>query len=344
MPWEPPPDPSARRRNRPGEWLTFAIVAILVALFAYLAYIAWEGSRQLVEAPRSTDCRTPATMGWTYEAINYDIATDAALAAELDPKLCAAPVTPAGDALVSSDGIRIAGWYVPAAGGIGPEGPTVVLAHGWSANKSDMLERMAILHDTVNLVAFDFRNHGQSSGTETTQGNLEQRDLLAVLSWLEHEKAPEQVALLGVSMGGATVASVAAGEEMVDAVILDSTHATLANAVGARLKASGHPLELPGSWAVLMGGLIRTGEDMSASDPVQAVARLDERPVLIIEAGQDASLPPDDAEQILAAAQDAGVDARLETCAPATHAESDEACPGDYADWVLGFLAQALGT
>ena len=343
MPWEPPPDPAARRGGRARAWLSFAIAAILVALAAYLGYVGWEGSRQLVEAPQSADCRTPLGMGWTYEAINYDAATDAALAAEPDQKHCTTPPAPAGDALTTSDGIAIAGWYVPAASGIGPEGPTVVLAHGWSANKSDMLGRMAILHAGYNLVAFDFRNHGQSGQTQTTQGVFEQRDVRAMLDWLDREKAPQQVALLGVSMGGATVANVAAGDSSIDAVIIDSTHATLANAIGARLTQAGYPIELAGSWAILLGGLLRTGQDMTSADPVQAVARLGERPLLVIEAGADGSVPPDDAEAIAAAATDAGVDAALVSCAGAGHAGTADTCAGDYGEWVLGFLAQALG-
>lgn len=344
MPWEPPPDRVARRRNRLGRWLTFAVVAVLVALVAYLGYVGYEGSRQLVFPTHSADCRTPATLDWPYEAINYDIGADAALAAEADREHCAAPVTPAGDELLTSDGLRIAGWYVPAASGIGPGGPTVVLAHGWSANKSDVLDRMAILHADYNLVAFDFRNHGQSRGTSTTQGDLEQRDLRAVLGWLERTKGPERVALLGVSMGGVTVAAGASGADAVRAVILDSTQATLANAVGARLHAAGYPLELPGSWAILLGGLVRTGQDMSVADPLQSVTQLGDRSLLIIEAGADASIPADDAEQILEAATAAGVDARLVQCAAAEHGATASACPGEYADWVLGFLAQALGT
>src|SRR5699024_5481902 len=108
----------------------------------------------------------------------------------------------------------------------------------------------------------------------TTQGNLEQRDLRAVLDWLETNKAPHEIAVLGVSIGGATAVNVAARDERVAAVVIESTHATLANAIGARLKAAGHWLELPGSWAILLSGLVRTGQDMSAADPAQAVARL----------------------------------------------------------------------
>ena len=96
-----------------------------------------------------------------------------------------------------SDGIRLAGWYVPAGNGIGPEGPTVILAHGYEGNKSTMLAHAALLHDEYNLVLFDFRNHGQSSGEVTTQGALEQNDVREVVDWLDRRKGPQQIALTG---------------------------------------------------------------------------------------------------------------------------------------------------
>ena len=65
----------------------------------------------------------------------------------------------------------------------------MVLAHGYGGNKSTMLARSAeVLHDRYNLVLFDFRNHGQSTGTQTTQGVLEASDLKAVIGWLERAK------------------------------------------------------------------------------------------------------------------------------------------------------------
>ena len=316
---------------------------LFLILLAYLGYVAYEGSRQLTDAPNDTaDCRTPALLGWEYEAINYDIETDAGLEAEPDPEDCAAQGARAGDALTGPGGIRLAGWYVPSASGSGPTGPTVVIAHGWSSNKSNMLDRAAPLHDAYNLVIVDFRNHGQSEAASTTQGVREAGDLLAVIDWLEETKGPEQIALLGVSMGGATVLNEADDDERIDAVIVESTHATLANATQARLDNSGYPLSLPGSWAILLGTLIRTGEDVSAADPVQAIERLDERPVLIITGGQDGSIGANDADDLLAAAEEAGSPAELHVCADAVHAESDQTCPDEYAGWVLGFLERSL--
>jgi len=339
MPYQLPPDPSTERRTRVTRWVSFAFAAALVALVAYFGYVGYEGSRQLTDPPTPTaDCRTPATMGWAYEAINYDKATDAELATEADPTSCSRQGAPAGDAV----GIGLAGWYIPAGNGSGPAGPTLVMTHGWGSNKSSMLERAAMVHDSYNLLLLDLRNHGQSAEARTTQGVREADDLRAMIDWLETNKAPDLIAVLGVSMGGATAIGEADHDERVDALVIESTHATLANAAQARLEGSGYPLALPGSWAILLGSLVRTGEDVSSADPVQGVQRLDDRPLLIINGGADASIGANDADELFAAAVAAGSPSELHVCAEATHAKSYETCAEDYAGWVLGFLQRVL--
>ena len=343
MPYQLPPDPSTARRARVTEWVTFLFAALLVALVAYFGYVGYEGSRQLTEAPApSADCRTPATMGWDYEAVNYDRDGDAALAAEPDPRACTVRGAPAGDEVTGPGGIGLAGWYVPAGSGA-TDAPTVVIAHGWGSSKHDMLDRAAFLHEEYHLLLLDLRNHGQSGDAATTQGVREAADLRAMIDWLETTKAPEQIAVLGVSMGGATALAEADGDERVDAVIVESTHATLTSAITARLDRAGYPLSLPASWAVLLGALIRTGEDASSVDPIGSIGRLDERPVLLIYGGRDDTFGPHDGEQMRAAAEAAGSSATLHICAEAGHSQSFDACAEDYPDWVLGFLEHALG-
>jgi pimeloyl-ACP methyl ester carboxylesterase len=324
--------------------VSFGIVALLVALVAYLGYVGFVGSQQVAEpeAP-SADCRTPAVAyGWTYEAINYDAETDALLADMPDPLNCTQHGDPAGPDLLASDGIPLAGWYIPAGNGAAPTGATVVLAHGHGGNKSSMLEVAALLHEGYNLVLFDFRNHGQSGEAATTVGVMEQRDLDAVLDWLEASKSPAAIAVLGESMGGAVAAAEAIGDPRVDALILDSTHATLANALQARLESAGYPFSLPGAWSILLGGLVRTGQDMSAVDPVQSIERFGDRPLLIIAGGQDDQLGPHDADDLVTAAQEGGSSVSLQVCAAAGHGASSSACASDYGSWVLGFLQGAL--
>jgi pimeloyl-ACP methyl ester carboxylesterase len=205
-----------------------------------------------------------------------------------------------------------------------------------------MLEWADLLHGRYNLVLFDFRNHGQSSGNVTTMGLREAGDLRAVLDWLEESKGPTSVAVLGVSMGGAAAINEAAGDLRVGAVILDSTHATLANAIQARLDRDGYPLSIPGAWSILLGGLLRTGEDMSSADPVQAIARYGDRPVLIVAAGSDRAVGSHDAAELLAASREEGSSAEMDTCVSATHGRSISTCAAEYRGWLLTFLGRTL--
>ena len=314
----------------------------LVALVGYLAYLGYDGSQTFAAHQRSGDCRTPASaFGWGYEAINYDLASDAKLDAFPDRTECPETGEAAGGDLTASDGVRIAGWYIPATNQ-SAAAPTVVLAHGNGKSKSEMLSWAAPLHADYNLVLFDFRNHGQSSGDRTTLGVREVRDLQAIVDWLVRTKSPSSIAVLGVSMGGATAIDEAAKDERVAAVILDSTHATLVGALQKQLESRGLPLALPGAWSILLGGLLRTGEDLSLADPVQAMEQIGDRPVLIVAAGDDDAVGPTDAADLAEAASDDGVRVELKSCPKAKHGASIETCSSEYAGWVLGFLDRSL--
>jgi fermentation-respiration switch protein FrsA (DUF1100 family) len=142
-------------------------------------------------------------------------------------------------------------------------------------------------------------------------------------------------------MGGASALHEAVGDDKVDALIVDSTHATLASAVQARLTRQGYPLALPAAWGVLLGGLIRTGQDMSTVDPVQEIGRL-HRPVLIVVGGRDDAIGRNDGQDLLDAASAGQSAAELKVCPDAGHAGSVERCRTDYRDWVLGFLERSL--
>lgn len=316
----------------------------LVLLVVYLGWVGYQGSQVFAANDRAGDCRTPASaFGWSYEAINYPIGSDAALEAFPDRLNCASQGQAAGDALTAADGTPLAGWYIPAGSEVGAAAPAVVLAHAEGANKSAMLNWATALHGAYNLVLFDFRNHGQSGGDATTMGVREADDLHAVIDWLEKAKHPSAVAVLGVSMGGAAAIGEAAGDLRVDAVILDSTHATLANALQARLDRDGYPLSLPGAWSILLGGLLRTGEDMSSADPIQSVTHYGQRPMLIVAAGRDHAVGAGDAADLQAASLGVGGSAELRVCAAATHGQSVTACSTEYAGWARSFLDRSLG-
>ncbi len=322
-------------------WATFFLSALFIGLLAYLAYAAFTGSDELVHPERSRTCRLPSDLGWAYEAINYDLASDASLATEADRDNCGSIGQPAGTDLMSADGIRLAGWYIPAATPIGPTGPTVVVLHGHGSNKNAMLPIAAVLHDDYNLVLFDQRNHGQSFGTETTVGVEERLDLEAVVGWLQQTHSPSWIGVLGTSMGAMTATAAVANGLPVQALVLDSAPAGAAGATEREIAAQGYPLALPASWAVMLGALFRTGVDVTAADPAVNIDDIGSVPVLILEASDDPAIEPGSGARLLAEATDGGVQAELQTCAGAGHSKLYEACAADYRAWVLGFLARS---
>ena len=320
-----------------------AAILLTGILGGYFGYVGWEGSGQLAHPPNpNRDCRTPADLGWAYEAINYDIATDDDLRArEPARQECQTFGQGARDEVVTEDGIRLAGWWIPSAAGSPPDGPTVVLVHGYGSSKSAMLDHATFIHDRYHLVLFDLRNGQQSTGAITTQGISEQRDLSAILDWLERTKGPMQVAVLGESMGGHIAAGVAARDDRVDALILTSTHDTLRRAMVARVDNAGHPGEL--GWPLIwIGTWLRTGENVFAQDPIAAVVDLGDRPLLLIHGGADDDAPPASAEELRRAAEAAGVDVTVRICADADHGKMDEVCPVEYGTWLNEFLERAL--
>ena len=313
----------------------------LVGLTGYTAYVGVIGSDQLIHPTGNPDCRTPLVRyGWTYEAVNYDIADDAVLQGQ-NPDMghCASQGATAGTEVVTTDGIPIAGWYIPAADGVGPTGTTVVIVHGWDANKSEALKYAVPLHAAFNVVVIDLRGGGRSGPADSTFGLREKLDIEAVIDWLQRTKHPAHIAVMGNSMGGGAAALAAAEDPRIEALILDSTHAHVANIFERRLEVdAGHP-SLPGTPAILAAIWLRTGLDLMEADPIAAIPALGQRPLLLLHGAADVNdLPAASVDAIYRAAQDSGVPVERHLCPGATHGRVIDTCPAEWGEWIVGFL------
>lgn len=340
-------DSSGRRERhvRRGS-AAFASAFVLLGLSGYTAYVGAVGSDQLAHPTGNPDCRTPLVRyGWMYEAINYNIADDAVLQRENpDMTNCSSQGAAAGTDVVTSDGIPIAGWYVPAANGVGPTGPTVVLVHGWDADKSEVLKYAVPLHATFNVVAFDERDGGRSGQANSSFGLHEKLDIEAIIDWLERTKHPAHLALMGNSMGGGAAALAAAGDPRIEALVLDSTHAHVSNVLETRLEvdAGGHP-GLPGTPAIIAGFWLRTGVDLMQADPITAIPALGKRPLLLIHGAADVNdVPALSVDLMDQKALDSGVPVELHMCPGATHGKVIDTCPTEWGQWAVAFLNRAF--
>jgi len=109
-------------------------------------------------------------------------------------------------ALVASDGVRLTGWYLPLADARG----TVLFCHGNAGNISHLLAVAEDAHRLgLGILLFDYRGYGQSEGTPSEEGT--HRDAEAAWNYLVQEAglAPDQIAIIGRSLGGPIAARLA---------------------------------------------------------------------------------------------------------------------------------------
>jgi pimeloyl-ACP methyl ester carboxylesterase len=244
--------------------------------------------------------------------------------------------------VVTSDGVRIAGWYVPAASGAGAGAPTLLLVHGWKANKTGMLPFAEPLHADYNLVLFDLRNSGQSGGDISSMGLWEQRDVARMVDWIVGSKQPSWLGIVGNSMGAATALAVAVGDQRIRAVILDSVHADVVTSFGNAMEEDFHYPGGPAAWVLAQGVSSRVGGDISSVDPVRHIGRLGDRPVLITAGVNDQVDPPAEAtDRNLRAALASGVRAEVAYCQGARHGQVIVQCAEDWSSWARSFLERA---
>ena len=331
----------ARRRSWLRVLVRLVVVVAVLALGGFIGYVSVIGSDQFLHPTPQSDCRTPMDrFEWPYEAINYDIADDATLrSANADMTHCADQGATAGSEVVTSDGVAIGGWYIPAANGAAPTSTTVVLVHGYADNKSGLLKYAELLHDRFNVVAFDLRNGGRSGSKDTTFGIDEQYDLEAIIDWLVREKAPTHIAVMGNSMGGGTTMIAAANDPRIEAVILDSTHAQVVNILNRRMEVDEGLPAVPTVWALMIGIRVRIGIDLDTADPVDYVAELGDRPLLVIHGTADIhDIAADSADVMVAEAKASGVDVELHMCEGGAHGQLVEACPDEWQTWAESFL------
>lgn len=123
----------------------------------------------------------------------------------------------------TSDNILIRAWFIPSTNS---KAKTIILLHGYPADKGNILPAMIFLHPYYNLLLFDFRYFGQSGGHYSTIGKDEVLDLEAVIKYL-HSRKINEVGVWGFSLGGAVALRTAVNAPEIKAIVAESTYARL---------------------------------------------------------------------------------------------------------------------
>ncbi len=124
----------------------------------------------------------------------------------------------------TSDGLTLVGWFIPHAER--DQAKTLVLLHGYPADKGNILPFLAYLHERYNLFFFDFRGLGQSGGWISTAGAREVQDLFGAMEFLKG-RGIQEVGVWGFSMGGAVALMAAPNAPEIKAIIAESPYARL---------------------------------------------------------------------------------------------------------------------
>lgn len=119
--------------------------------------------------------------------------------------------------ITSEDGLNLVGSYIAADS---PTTKSVILAHGYASQGKDMESFAWFYRDILgfNVLMPDARGHGQSEGDYIGFGWHERKDYVLWIQMLIDKLGDDaQIALHGISMGGATVMMVS-GEKLPDQV------------------------------------------------------------------------------------------------------------------------------
>jgi dipeptidyl aminopeptidase/acylaminoacyl peptidase len=236
---------------------------IVLIAFSFLVIVSLWGFYSSIRPPRIISRLTPGNLKIAYDAVSF----------------------------TTADGLTLRGWYIPAAQ---RTEKTVILLHGYPADKGNILPALAFLHEDFNLFLFDFRYLGESEGSYSTAGAKEVEDLLAAVRFLKNRGITE-VGVWGFSMGGAVALMAIEKAPEIRAVIAESSYASLAQMAFQLLPIPllNYPVAyLVGFWAKLFLGI-----DLGKVSPLESV-RNAKVPILLIHSSADAVIPFSHARQL----------------------------------------------
>lgn len=205
----------------------------------------------------------------------------------------------------SRGGVKLSGWFVPAQPMDTPTPGCVILCHGMSANRQEVLSWAAPLWERgFALLMFDFRALGRSGGDRCTAGYYESKDLQGAVDYLLTRPDVQglPIGVFGFSMGGAAAIMAAAEDPRIQAVATHGAFATLEGAITQRYRHHFGPLGPLAKWLALRVGRRWLPMPLSEVAPVKSVARLTPRPLLLIHGSRDRIVRPTDAKALHAAA------------------------------------------
>ena len=152
--------------------------------------------------------------------------------------------------------IKTALWYIPADTLAGPAKGTIALFHGYSADKSTMLDKSdELLEMGYNTVLVDFMGSGESGGIQTTIGYKEAEQVKEIYEYLA-ERGEKSIYLMGTSMGAAAILrAISVYDISPKGIVLECPFGSMYETVCARFRIMHLPCFPMASLLVFWGGV-----------------------------------------------------------------------------------------
>jgi uncharacterized protein len=229
-------------------------ILLISALLVYYVIVPFVRVLTTIHPVRSHITSTPVDRGLEYEAITFN----------------------------STDGIPLAGWYIPT-----QNGAVVIIVHGFLSNRTDMLDQAeALAKAGFGVLLYDMRAHGESADAMFTRGWSEVNDLLGAVSYLQSrsDTSHDPIGVFGFSIGGQVAIRTAALTDKIKAVAADGASTSMFGDEVQRTTLS-EWLNFPAIWMYYQQLALFTGTQASAVlDVIGAIAP---RPLLLISTGSD---------------------------------------------------------
>lgn len=255
-----------------SHWKKFLLLFAVILIVAYFGISARMAS-VLTQTERVPLTATPEDKGLTYEDISF-------------------PST--------LDSLKLKGWFIPSA-----TNRVIIFVHGKSYHRADprigMLDvATALVGNGYNILMFDLRSYGESEGKRFSLGYFEQRDLKGAVEYARARGfAPNQIGVIGWSMGAATTMVTAATTPEIKAIVIDSGYADLVDILNVQVpKESGLPPIF--TFGILSMARLMYGMNISSIRPIESVARMGDRHIFVIHAEADTLVPVEHARRIFA--------------------------------------------
>ncbi len=232
----------------------------------------------------------------------------------------------------SATGDVIRGWLAPSR-----NGAAVILAHGSSANRAQLLfEARALTDAGFGVLAFDWPGQGESSG-RVEWGRSERSAVTACADFLQRttEANAKNIGAFGFSNGGYFVAQVAATDARLRAIALAATPADFDQLTRWEHRRWGFVSEQAG----VIASHYAYG-DQSFPSAAELIAKLSPRPLLSIQGGDDSVVPGFMQDALFNAAQ--APKERL-LLRKAGHGDFWQVAPRTYQQRLVQFFTRWLG-